>query len=63
MEGMKVLFTDVVDIIEKTQGHFYKWLQFEDINDDEYLMVLNVLSFLTFELETLAEETDETNDG
>lgn len=62
-EGIKVLITDVLDIIDKIeQQYFIRYNISEMINEDNYNTALTVLTIMTNMLEDLAEETYETND-
>ena len=63
-EGIKVSFTDVLDIIDKLeQQYFVRYSVNEMIDESDYNTVLTVLTIMTNMLEDLAGETYETNGG
>ena len=63
-EGIKVSFTDVLDIIDKLeQQYFVRYSVNEIIDESDYNTVLTVLTIMTNMLEDLAGETYETNGG
>lgn len=61
-EGIKILVTDVLDVLENVEEYYYKHYRIEQtISDRDFEVVLAVLYMISNQLEDLAEETYETD--